>query len=121
MLPNYLQRELPPDEAAAVAAAGGRGGGGIRPLLLDAGRVLMLWGWGTLAATAVSSTGNRQQPDDASGNAATAARSFLRLLMWLLGVSLVTFSAAARRRFPRRGAGVTTTNLVMGRFCPPWN
>ncbi|PUZ59518.1 hypothetical protein GQ55_4G048400 [Panicum hallii var. hallii] len=115
MLPNYLQRELPPDEAGAP---GRRGGEGIRMLLLDAGRVLMLWGWGTLAATAVSSTENRQA--DAAGNAATAARAFLGLLLWLLGVSLVTFASAARRRFPRRGAAVTT-NLVTGRFFPPWN
>ncbi|CAN6206953.1 unnamed protein product [Urochloa humidicola] len=113
MLPNYL-RELPPDEAAA-AAPGVRHGDGIRQLLLDAGRVLMLWGWGTLAATTVSSTGNRQP-----------WHAFLGLLVWLLGVSLVTFfTPAPRRRFlqvARRGAAAAiVTNLVMGCFFPPWN
>nr|TKW23182.1 hypothetical protein SEVIR_4G276700v2 [Setaria viridis] len=120
MLPNNL-RERPPGDAAAAAFAPGPGGGhGVRLLLLDAGRVLMLWGWGTIAA-AVSTTRNRPPDDD---DAANATHAFLGLLLWLAGVSLVTFTPAARRRrFPRiarRGVAVVT-NLVMGRFFPPWN
>ncbi|CAL5049390.1 unnamed protein product [Urochloa decumbens] len=117
MRPNYL-RELPPD---AAAAGGRRGGDGrIRLILLDAGRMLMLWGCGTMIATAaVSSKRNRPAADEAAIN---ATHAFLGLLLWLLGVSLVTFTPAPRRRFPRvvrRGAAVAS--LVMGCFFPPWN
>ncbi|CAL5054412.1 unnamed protein product [Urochloa decumbens] len=119
MRPNYL-RELPPDEAAAAAAAGRRGGDGIRLPLLDAGRVLMLWGCGTIATAAVSSKRNRPAADEAAINATYA---FLGLLLWLLGVSLITFTPAPRRRFLRvaRQGGAAVTNLVMGCFFPPWN
>lgn len=124
MLPDNL-RELPPDEVAAVAPGRGGAGGGI----LDAGRVLMLWGWWTIAVTVPSMWNRPPDEDDAGAAAADATHAFLGLLLWLAGVSLVTFTPAARRRrrqFPRvvapRGGGAgAVTSVVISCFFPPWN
>ncbi|CAN6220412.1 unnamed protein product [Urochloa humidicola] len=105
---NYLreQPEEEPEEAVIVVANG--------HLFLDAGRVLMLWGWGALAAI-LSARGGR--PPDAS----SAVHAFLGLVLWLLGVSLVAIVPVARR-FPRAArAGAAVANAVIDCFFPPFN
>ncbi|CAN6177129.1 unnamed protein product [Urochloa humidicola] len=104
---NYL-REQPEEELeeAVVVVANGH-------LFLDAGRVLMLWGWGALAAV---STAAMNRPD-----ASSAVHAFLGLVLWLLGVSLVAIVPVARR-FPRAArAGAAVANAVIDCFFPPFN
>ncbi|CAL5049421.1 unnamed protein product [Urochloa decumbens] len=118
-VPNYLGEQ----EAAAVAAPDERRRVE-RPhaaegqLFLDAGRVLMLWGWGALAAV---STAASSQPDlDASSS---AVHALFGLVLWLAGVFLVALVFVAHRRFPRAvlvGA-VVVASAVTGCFFPPRN
>ncbi|KAF8658706.1 hypothetical protein HU200_059182 [Digitaria exilis] len=108
-------REVPPEEPAVVVHR--------LAFLLDAGRVLMLLGWGTLAASAVSSTTWNRPPDD---DAANATRAFVGYLLWLVGVCLVTVvtPASRRGRLPLvawRGSAVRNLVVVGCFFFPLWN
>lgn len=88
---------------------------GAQQLFVDAGRVLMLWGWGALAAA--STAGQR---NDRPGYS-SAVHAFLGLLLWLIGVSLVALVPVARA-FPRAARlGAAVANAVIHCFFAPWN
>ncbi|KAL6873764.1 hypothetical protein ACP4OV_013846 [Aristida adscensionis] len=107
--PNYPRGEPPAEEAAAVVRAGGDGR--LQRVLHDGGRVLMLWGWGTLTAGAAAS----------SSPSAAPAGNLLGLLLWLAGVSLVALAPVARR-FPRAARlAAAVADAVIERALPPWN
>ena len=97
----------------AVVVAGERER--LEHLLLDAARVVLPLG----AAAAMSAVGN---------HGASAALAFLGLLIWLLGVCLLSFVPAADR-FPQAaafaGAAIANANaiaIVLGHLAarPPW-
>ncbi|CAL5049406.1 unnamed protein product [Urochloa decumbens] len=107
---NYLH-EQPEEEEEAVVDVANDG----HHLFIDAGRVLMLWGWGALAAVSIA-TGRSRPPDDSS-----AVHAFLAFVLWLLGVSLVAVVPVARQ-FPRAArAGAAVANAVIDCFFPPLN
>ncbi|PAN22822.1 hypothetical protein PAHAL_4G046900 [Panicum hallii] len=121
-VPNYQgEREQEDEEAAAVVFAlerpGRRPGHAHGQLFLDAGRALMLWGWGG-ALAAVSTAATSRQPDASSS---CAVRALLGLVLWLLGVALVALVPVARR-FPRAAwVGAAVASAVVGCFFPPRN
>ncbi|RCV22988.1 hypothetical protein SETIT_4G263900v2 [Setaria italica] len=107
---NYLREQPEQQQEEAVVVVANE-----RQRFVDAGRVLMLWGWGALAAV---STAGRSRPPDAS----SAVHAFLGLVLWLLGVSLVALVPLARRRFPRtERVGAAVANAVIDCFFPPLN
>ncbi|GJM97692.1 hypothetical protein PR202_ga14638 [Eleusine coracana subsp. coracana] len=109
-MPNYWN-ELPDEAAAGVALPGRRRRDDERQrqLFVDAGRVLMLWGWSALLAV-VSAPASKED----------ALHALLGLVLWLLGVSLVALDPTA---FPRAaGLGAAAANVVLvGLFLRPWN
>ncbi|CAL5049375.1 unnamed protein product [Urochloa decumbens] len=81
--------------------------------VINAARVLMLFG----AAAAVSATVGSTGADDDAGQA------FLVLVAWLLGVCLLLLSAAGGQ-FPQAdalaGAAVANASAVLRRLFTPW-
>ncbi|OEL28301.1 hypothetical protein BAE44_0010680 [Dichanthelium oligosanthes] len=108
---NHLRQQ--PEEEIEEAVVGANG----QRRFVDAGRVLMLWGWGELAAVSTAGT-RRSQPD-----ASSAVHAFLGLVLWLLGVSLVGVAIVpVARRFPRAArVGAAVANGVIDCFFPPLN
>ncbi|CAN6173254.1 unnamed protein product [Urochloa humidicola] len=120
-VPNYLGEQEEEVAAAAVAvvaperrrrvegphAADGQ-------LFLDAGRVLMLLGWGAVAAVISTAARSQSRPD-----ASSAVHALLGLVLWLAGVSLVALVPVARG-FPRVAqVGAVVSSAVIGCFFPP--
>ena len=80
----------------------------LQPLLLDAGRLLMLCG-----AVATIST--------MAGPAANSKQAFIGLLIWQLGVCLLALVPAAGR-FPQAAlVGAAMASAVIKHCFTPWN
>lgn len=112
---NYLREQREEEEAVVVAANERRRQ---QQRFVDAGRVLMLWGWGALAAVSTAGRGGPPPPD-----ASSAVHAFLGLVLWLLGVSLVALvHLARRRRIPwAERVGAAVANAVIDCLFRPLN
>jgi hypothetical protein len=97
--------------------------GGAPQLFLDAGRVLMLWGWAALTAASASAAGRKNDDDDGRPDTSSAVHALLAFVVWLVGVSLVALVHVERRRFPRAArVGAAAANAVIDCFfVRPWN